>query len=631
MVRTSRPYSSSRGRRAGAWLLKNWRTTTIVFAVAVLVAIPLIYTGRTATIKATVSSHHSGLMGQVLTSNSTNVATPAHLGSRAPLTGPPAVNPGIANDTYVYVNESGTLVPINATSLLANLSYSGVYNEAPPVSPGPNSNHWWSGMLYGGYSPSQTTVQVTMTIPNDLPPGGDCVYQGVLSAYDSVVRYDQIGFDDFYNGCGSGGPAGTDNWGITWAALPNCGSGAGAAKGVNYDYDVAALYPGNQYTFRMDISLGTVTYSVYQIIGSVSFLYWSSTYFTGGTYFSIAPSVYCNGQYWAGFTDYEESYYTVQQTAPNWDIFYSDTTAGGTGTAAWVKFINGPVPPGVDGNLYGTGPSLTNINEDFTLNLSSYYWTTTPGGTIITNAVVTNQQTTLCAIGGTNCAITAYTSPIHPTGWGISFVPLSSFNPPTGATMTIHVPSGWPCATYDVIQVKAYSAPLTEFTTVRLTVLVACHSGSGSGGYGGGCVNTNTPIATPSGYVKVQNLLVGQQITGWNFTSGSSVIETVHNLTPFSVSTMLSINGGRLRTTPVDQPVWIRNATFQGVLWDPQNLTLQDIVWDEVNQTWFPVTSLAFVTGSTTVYDIATTTSPHDYSAAGVLSMSKYCGQWCGV
>jgi len=89
-----------------------------------------------------------------------------------------------------------------------------------------------------------------------------------------------------------------------------------------------------------------------------------------------------------------------------------------------------------------------------------------------------------------------------------------------------------------------------------------------------------------------------------------------------NVTHLLDINRGLLFLTPTDQPVYIKNSTFEGWLRDPQNLTTGDSLFDPVSMSWVQVTSLKLVHDSTTVFDVVTS-GANDFVANGILLDQK--------
>ena len=139
-----------------------------------------------------------------------------------------------------------------------------------------------------------------------------------------------------------------------------------------------------------------------------------------------------------------------------------------------------------------------------------------------------------------------------------------------------------------------------------------------TGGHGGGCVVSGTPILTPSGYVQIQNLAVGSKVIGYNFTTGDLQALTLVSANHTEENSYLSINGGLLAVTLTDQPIYVLNSTFEGWLRNPQNLTIGDWLFEPASSSWIEVSRLAVVHHSVEVYDVVTS-SANDFIGAGVL------------
>lgn len=143
-----------------------------------------------------------------------------------------------------------------------------------------------------------------------------------------------------------------------------------------------------------------------------------------------------------------------------------------------------------------------------------------------------------------------------------------------------------------------------------------------SGGGGGGCVAFGTPILTPTGYVPIQELRTGNFVEEYNLTSGHVFIGKLVSANMTKVTEIVDINRGYLFLTLTEQPIYIRNATFQGWLHDPQNLTTSDQLFNPLTKSWISVTSVSLVRENMKVYDVITTTS-NDFIANGALLDKK--------
>lgn len=139
-----------------------------------------------------------------------------------------------------------------------------------------------------------------------------------------------------------------------------------------------------------------------------------------------------------------------------------------------------------------------------------------------------------------------------------------------------------------------------------------------NGGGGGGCILKNTPVLTPSGYVPVQKLKVGDTVSSYDLSGGQLVNSTVISLSSTKVTNILDINNGALRLTPYDQPIYMKNSTYTGWLRNPGELVAGDYLINPVSGNWTFVTQILQSSGSFTVYDVVTS-GPNNYVANGFL------------
>ncbi len=144
-----------------------------------------------------------------------------------------------------------------------------------------------------------------------------------------------------------------------------------------------------------------------------------------------------------------------------------------------------------------------------------------------------------------------------------------------------------------------------------------------SGGGGGGCILSGTPIALAGGGTKAVNKLrVGDAVLGYDTTTGAWVPETVTQDSFSFVNRALSIDNGLLVTTLTDQPLYVQNGTWTGWVHDPQNLSLGEQLFVPSTGAWVRVASLQVLTGNFKVYDLRVT-APNNYVANGVLVGDK--------
>lgn len=167
-----------------------------------------------------------------------------------------------------------------------------------------------------------------------------------------------------------------------------------------------------------------------------------------------------------------------------------------------------------------------------------------------------------------------------------------------------------------------YSVYDSGWKTLYFTIQNTGNNGGGGGG-GGGCVATGTPILLKDGgYVPVEELEVGDKLLGYDVAKGKLQHLKVESVTSTQVDQILTINDGLLKVTPTDQPIYMRNDTFEGWLADPQDLQVGDMLFEPVQGAWIEVTSLVYDYGGFTVYDVQTS-GTNTFIANGILLDAK--------
>ncbi len=118
-----------------------------------------------------------------------------------------------------------------------------------------------------------------------------------------------------------------------------------------------------------------------------------------------------------------------------------------------------------------------------------------------------------------------------------------------------------------------------------------------------GCVLKNTKILTPFGYKKVQNIKPGTIIDTYDLTTEHISFGIVLLNTKSSVDTIESINN-ILWVTTYDQPIYIRNKTYEGWLHNPVDLRVGWQMYDPVHNKWINITQIKIYSGHFEVYDM---------------------------
>jgi len=443
--------------------------------------------------------------------------------------------------------------------------------------------------LYEGSYLQVSSVQTTIVAPNDTAVYGDNYYE-LLSIYDNQNYYDQIGMASYYG-----------TWQFMWSTWAQCGLPPAPANWSNHSF---SLHQNTQYTFVMSISGGKTLFDIYLGSGTGALLQ-SNSYPTGASYF-IASNTACGN---SDYRVFEEIYNIASnQLVPNWAFSFDNLHAGGSPVSSWSVYW--PQPPG-DIQYKTINNNALILNEPFSLS------TTLCGsgqGMCATTISLGGQGTVSGSApkffpGNTNYL---YLSTYYePSGYSASFNP-SQLWAGNSFTMTLTTPSsGCPSTP---IGIKALDSGGVIFTTLRFQVWIS--------GCGGGCVAWGTPILTPTAYVPIQKLPPGASVEEYNFLSQQLESGTLVSANSTNVSELTEINRGLLFVTPTDQPVFIRNATFEGWLHDPQNLTVADSLFDPVTQGWIQITNVQFVHHHTTVFDVSTS-GDNNFVANGALLDKK--------
>jgi hypothetical protein len=138
-----------------------------------------------------------------------------------------------------------------------------------------------------------------------------------------------------------------------------------------------------------------------------------------------------------------------------------------------------------------------------------------------------------------------------------------------------------------------------------------------------GCVAEGTQITMADWSTKpVERIRVGDQILGYDILTNSYVTETVMTVSSTKVPAVLNINSGELRTTPNDQPIYVRNSSCQGWVTDPSRIEIGWEVLDAANGVWVLVSIVEYEFNKTKVYDFQTD-GPSTYLANGYLLLDK--------
>jgi hypothetical protein len=190
---------------------------------------------------------------------------------------------------------------------------------------------------------------MSMVVPRDLPAKTDFYYV-LESAWDDAASYDQLGFT-----------AGSGVWGVAYSTTTPC------ASSYSFVTDAYNLTGGTQYTFKMDLEHGSITFLV-SLAGGTTV--WSHSVVTGGSGFVISGSYTCATGTSLDLTDYEEVYDTIAPVPP-YVFGFASNLVNGQPESDWVEITGGGAPLPVATAI--TGSNVTVQNEPYGLGLAGTF------------------------------------------------------------------------------------------------------------------------------------------------------------------------------------------------------------------------------------------------------------------
>ena len=120
------------------------------------------------------------------------------------------------------------------------------------------------------------------------------------------------------------------------------------------------------------------------------------------------------------------------------------------------------------------------------------------------------------------------------------------------------------------------------------------------------------------GTIPASRVAAGDQVLGYDPSSGQVVTETVVSNVKTRVGMVIEFNGGMLTTTPLDQPIYVRDGNFTGWIKDPMNISIGSQVYLPLDNEWVEITSATYMVGSFHVNDIRTS-GLNNFIANGLL------------
>lgn len=217
---------------------------------------------------------------------------------------------------------------------------------------------YYAGSVYEGAPRNVSSVNVTVSVPDDVPQRSD-YYFVLLSTWDNSGSYDQFGFTNDYGA-----------WGLAYSTTSYC------LGSYSYNPNATPLSRGATYEFEMTIGAGNVTFEAAREVGRSLTTVFSLKVETGGSEFELAPFYACSSGSYYDYTDFEEVY-TTSAPLPPYDFFFTGNGADAAAVTDWTNFSSG-TPTTVD--VLMAGANTTVANEPYYLSFGAAGDSTTVAG-----------------------------------------------------------------------------------------------------------------------------------------------------------------------------------------------------------------------------------------------------------
>jgi len=137
------------------------------------------------------------------------------------------------------------------------------------------------------------------------------------------------------------------------------------------------------------------------------------------------------------------------------------------------------------------------------------------------------------------------------------------------------------------------------------------------------CVASGTKILLPDGSTaKVDKLETGDYVMGYDLTGRQLVPVLVTANIQRNANQIVSVNDGLLKVTPTDQPIYVRNGTWEGWVMDASHLEVGEELFLPASGSWLTIDRIETLSGSFKVFDLRTD-GPNNFIANGVLVLDK--------
>ena len=140
---------------------------------------------------------------------------------------------------------------------------------------------------------------------------------------------------------------------------------------------------------------------------------------------------------------------------------------------------------------------------------------------------------------------------------------------------------------------------------------------------GGGCLASGTPVLMANGGTKpIEKVQDGDSVMGYDLARGEMAPVTVTKNTPTRVDQVEVINDGLLTVTTVDQPLYVRNGSWEGWIRNPSQLQAGMELFNPASGGWTRIYLIETIAGNFRVWDLATTPL-NNFIANGILVDKK--------
>ena len=374
----------------------------------------------------------------------------------------------------------GTRAPVSPSTNLTAAGNMTASRYSLCLPPNPTCTHYYYGGSYLSSAPNYTQssgnavqiMYVSIFIPSPPPLYGD-YYSELLSTFDNLGWYDQIGVTDNYIQTG-GDP--NDTWAITWDQVDYQG---GPCPITTHSHAGATYYQGLQpyswYTFFMYLSGTHLEFRVYPGAGNMNGTpTWqdNSGHLDSATSFETNHQDTCAGTNYFAFTLFQEvQYLNNGGTVPPWNFFFGYTTVAWWTSGGWsdtgipnsdfdatclLQYC--PAPPQSYYYLYYNGPT-GRIAEVANLAFREYF----TYDTFTEIRGITTSESGADTAQGPYCP--AYSCSVNfacnaPTSWGNSYATTGSISSFYSAALywNFTAPSGAIPGLYDVVCTSAITS-----------------------------------------------------------------------------------------------------------------------------------------------------------------------------